>query len=652
MSLTHRTALFAAMACLIACGGSDDEERAEVVGSDASVDAPDAGAPPLDTDAPDDDVETSQDSEENDGADHGPTVEDTSEPPPPPGWEALPLGAQGDLHSIRFLAEQGFRVVGDGGTILRPLGTGWVREWVPNWIGSLRDVISGPDGLHAVGDGGTWLTLEPSGTWVSLPGPDVDLSGLARLGDTVFAVGDEGTIIGRSPGSAMAWESNELDVDLLAIAASPPDAEGETTVFAVGTGGAVLRRVVIDEEPGFDWFADKGAGAAETLRAAWALDTNNVWAVGDSGAIHHYTGGWSTESAGDGESRDLYAIGGGAGLVMAAGASGAFLSRHADEGWSKVTDVQGPLFTAHRFEGIAIGGDRIVAAGADGAMQIKQLPNGPFVDAEAHPSSALRAIASLGIAAIAVGDDGLVVKLHPDGHGALANATSETLHAVTWSTDGVWIAGDAGTLLTTGDIGAPLETVSTGVSASLRGVVALPDGGVLSVGEKGTALRVTAGGEVVQEQSGTAFDLSALFLAGETPTAVGEAGTILVRADGGWTPLPTPAVADLYAGAHAGGRSVVVGAHGTVLYWDEGSAPAVLATDPLAVYYGVAVNDGGAAWIVGFGGAVHKLGADGSLEEVPSPTPLTLRGVAAADGKLIVGGDRGALHEWVGGLPQ
>jgi hypothetical protein len=66
----------------------------------------------------------------------------------------------------------------------------------------------------------------------------------------------------------------------------------ENDVFAVGNDGTILRRV-----NGNDWFA-MASGTTSNLRSVWGSSASDVWAGGVSGTLLHYDGtSWSPISA-------------------------------------------------------------------------------------------------------------------------------------------------------------------------------------------------------------------------------------------------------------------------------------------------------------------------------------------------------------------
>ena len=550
-------------------------------------------------------------------------------PPPPAGWQRVELGAAGDLHTVRFLSG-GFQAAGDGGTILRPIGDGWVREWTPIDAQSISDLAAS----DAVGLGGTWLTRGADGAWHAVATTTVDLHGAATLGADTLAVGAGGVILRRT-GPTLVPEASGVTSDLLAVTAI-----GDDLAVAVGQGGVALHR-----QGGATWQQVQAAPPDVTLRGVHALGPKDVWAVGSTGSVYRFTGEWQAEPTAD--TRDLFAIDGGTSL-LAVGDAGAFLVRAADGGWGIAVDVQGPLYTARRYEGVAAGGDRIVAAGEGGALQVKHLPKGPSLDASSRPASAIRDLAVHGDEAVAVGDDGLAVRLGPSGYGAIDSGTTADLLGLDIAPIGtIWAVGVGGTLVRLQD-GAPPVSIATGTSADLHAVRLLGDGSAIVVGAAGVVLHVSASGAKVEsEPTPTGEDLLDVFSEGATLVAVGRGGTILRRESGTWTSMDAGVAADLHAGDSDGSNAVVVGDFGTIVRWSDGGVPTASAADPAAFYAAVDVDQDGAATVVGWAGALVHLDASGATSPLEAPTSTPLYATARLAGRLLVGGANGELWTYL-----
>jgi hypothetical protein len=622
-----------------------------------------------------------------------------------PGWHPISLGANGDLHQIRFFSELGFRIVGHGGTILRAHGDGWIREWAPHDAPAFHDIARANNSLHAVGQSGWWVTRDESGAWHRWENSvKVHLNGISALADGLIAVGNGGTVV-RRHATGLKYEQVNPDYDINAIAGV-----GSGEAFAAATGGRVLRRGLepgpcelssgdicapcnddqpckegicrvflgADEArctiscasnqecptglecmgdgddrscqppPVVDWFATEVAPAETRLRGVFALDPFNVWVVGDGAYVARFSGPWTKEPCED--ERNLYGVGGGAGRLFAVGEKGAFLSRAAGGDWAKADDLVGPLLAGERYESVAVGGERVIAVGANGALQVKILPDKPFLDSTAQPSGVIRDIAVSGSSAAIVGDLGLLVWLDDAGYGALESGVTTDLNAAHWSVPGetLWVVGHGGTLLRR-SAGAPVAAISTPTTADLHGLTQLPDGALLAVGQAGTVIRINpVNDELVFEDSGQVNDLLDVFMDGSVATAVGKSGTILRRLASGWEPVDANVFTDLHAGHSNGELALAVGAQGVVVHWSQGGDPVTTSADPLSVYFDVLVRDDNSATLVGWAGALHRRDADGKVTALEAPTKSSLYAIDDAAEGLLIGGTSGALWQHKG----
>ena len=585
--------------------------------------------------APDPDVPDTDDSGDSPSEDTAPDVLE----PTPSGWSAIPLGV-GDISAVRWLPTLGFRLVGQDGAIGRQLGATWVREYSPWTTLTLRDIAEAGGRAVAVGDSGLWLDSGPDGVWTPRTlATDQDLNGATALGAALLAVGAGGTVV-RMDDFGVSYELTSDAAVFRAVAA------GDSVAFAVGDDGAVWRRLATpDGDAPFDWVADSGATTEEHLYGALALSDTSAWAVGAGGEILRFNGSWSTEPTNASET--LRAVTGAAGRVVAVGSQGTFLERAADTSWWPVPDLQGPLLAGHDYSGVAVAGGQIVAGGAGGALQIKQLPDGPYLDQEARPNATIRDVAEAGGIAVLAGDHGLLVRVDSGGYGALRVDTTANLLAAHVTADGeAWAVGDGGTVVWHRP-GKAVKTLQITPAVSLHGMTAVA-GFVTAVGAAGVAVRIdtwTKSWSV--EQTGQSADLLDLFASGgDTLTAVGRSGRVMIRKDKQWTELDAGLSVDLHAGAFGGGRSVVVGDKGTVAWWEPGGEVHTRQLSPTAVYYDVAVNADGDADLVGWAGAVHQL-LGSELTQVETPTSAALYAVMRSQGTLWIGGSGGELWRYV-----
>jgi len=624
-------------------------------------------------------------------------------PPPEPDWQRIPLGARGDLHRVRFFVGPGFFALGDDGTILRGGDGRWVREHVASGTPALRDVTLFAGELHAAGEAGTWLVRDPAGVWHSRdPGVIVDLYGAVALQDVIVAVGDKGVIVRMDSKGGFAQEPSGVSLTLHGVAEAGP-----TSAFAVGDAGVAVRRIATptpcvegpddlcnpcseagdcaggacetmpgEEElrctrpcgldaqacpegfhctdsdegghcvpgPTHGWVAFQASSGNVRLRDVFALDARNLWAVGDEGSILHFTGQWKKELSNDASKHGLYGVTGGGGLLLAVGEEGTFLTRRPSGTWALLDDVKGPLLAQRSYGGVAVGAGLAVAAGAGGALQRKELPDGAFFDAESRPKGALRDVAFRGDSGIAAGDGGLLVVVDEGGYGALLSGTAEDLLGVCVGASGArYAAGREGTLLRY-RAGEAVAALSVPTPADLYAVLELDDGSVIAAGQAGTILRYSAGSaEPSLEPTPGSMDLHDVFEAPDGLVAVGEQGTVWSDEGGAWSPVTVPTSFDLFAGAHAGGRSVVAGAGGVVLFWPDGEEPRRLAWHRTVDLHAVEIAEDGSALIAGWAGTLLRLGVSDELEALHSPTSRTIYAAASRGDETVLAGDGGEL---------
>ncbi len=686
------------LACFLFSGCSGGSTN-----NDAGADVGDAQADPGADPGADQQAEIDGDS--GTGSDGSDTNTDDTTTTVTYEWSPIPIGAAGDLHRIRYLPAIGFRIVGSSGTILRPVGEGWVREWTPNTAQAMRDIEVHNDVMHAVGEYGTWLTQDSDGMWQSVdPGVDVHLRGITSVSDAVVAVGNSGVIV-QNRGGVFSQEPSGVFNALHSV-----ESVAESTAYAVGDSGIAVKRVASPrtceegpddlcspcqspddctngrcetmpggastqctlgcgevlgvcpesfictnpEEEGFcipepdhNWIGFQAASAAVSLRDLLVLDSNSIWAVGDNGTIARYgSGQWQLELSNDTQKRDLYAVGGGSGEILAVGDAGLFVEHESNGVWSLLEDVEGPLLTTRRYEGLATGPDRVIAAGEGGALQIKLIPDAAFRDGLAEPPGNLHDLSFAQDVGCAVGDEGVFVFWNSEGYGSIDMGTEEHLYGSVVREDGTaYAVGASGTLIRRGSDGQ-VQALETGTLSDLHAALILDDGTLLAVGANGTVInRDPDTGTLSFEPTPDPRDLLDIFVNDSGVLAIGRGGVILRRQGDNWVTVPSTTTLDLYAGTYSLGRTTIVGAHGIVLSWEDEGSPAKVAESPGDFYYGVWARSNGDILIVGWSGVFLRLRPDLSLAPAEGPTSNTLRTVAEFDGIIVVAGDGGKVWE-------
>jgi serine/threonine protein kinase len=149
------------------------------------------------------------------------------------------LEEAGDLWSLDGTPDDAL-VVGDAGFVAQVTATG--HERIPcDVTASLRSVLRVGEVAYAVGEHGTAVRISGASCIVEHDGgPTLNAVGLGPHGRPL-AVGDEGVSLERS--DAGAWELSDLDAGRASLRGIE---RIERYVYVVGTGGALLRRIVVD----------------------------------------------------------------------------------------------------------------------------------------------------------------------------------------------------------------------------------------------------------------------------------------------------------------------------------------------------------------------------------------------------------------------
>lgn len=172
----------------------------------------------------------------------------------------------------------------------------------------LRDVVALPDGRAiAVGDGGTIITRDASGTWTArnsrVSSPLAGVTAL-RTGGTVraLAVGEAGVVLA-SDDAGVRWTAitSGTTVDLTEVTLG-----GLAGTAAVALGGGVI---LYSDDRGDTWSVAELPAKAVDLRAVASLD-DRFLAVGTAGsALVSHDAGASWTAIDVGVTTDLYGVG-------------------------------------------------------------------------------------------------------------------------------------------------------------------------------------------------------------------------------------------------------------------------------------------------------------------------------------------------------
>lgn len=196
----------------------------------------------------------------------------------------LIVGDGVDLHAVYAAAPKAIWAVGEAGTVVRYNGVVWVSE---NTLAAqpLLGVHGAPSGkIMAVGGAGVAVT-RIDGEWiVKDTGAGVDLYAVHYLSeDEAWLVGADGAIVHVEGDTFTPLEESPTNRHLYALALGP-----DGRLYASGLG-------VILALEGDEW-RNVFASSDVDMRAVFALDEQNVFAVGKSGTILRYDGkNWARE---------------------------------------------------------------------------------------------------------------------------------------------------------------------------------------------------------------------------------------------------------------------------------------------------------------------------------------------------------------------
>ncbi len=478
---------------------------------------------------------------------------------------------------------------------------------------------------------------------------------------------------GTKPETAEGWYSVE------GIAAGPGDVfwdgwADDEGVFVVGDDG------VIFHFDGIDWQRQL-APAPVPIHALWGTDRSDLWAVGWMGLILHHDGaewqqmrGCVVDAAGKypsvPENTPLFDIcGTDDGRAWAVGDRGTILHFNGT-GW--VTEDSGTR--AHLRSVIVLGDGHVMASGGDGTVLCR--------DEDGRWKVLSCSVSSNFTAALALGDHGALLaggRYFVDANGfrgdlVLWNGeTFEKLfsdmefsrfRAVGSVAEGIVTLGDAGHIhLIRED---RVDRVQSGTGHDLLGLVNLPSGEALAIGDFGTILvgdskalscfapAVLAGDDTTlwaEMDSGTDRQLWGIWHdpAQDEVFACGEEGTVLCLDRGKWTPLPPAGELGIHDLARApDGGLLAAGQLGEIHHFDGQTwrkhFDLLMDVTLLSIW-----SDGaGQIFAAGDEGLVLRWnGAD--WERMPSGTKSALYGLWGMDADhLLAVGDFGQVMRWNG----
>jgi hypothetical protein len=622
---------------LMACGPSDkNNDKQDLVSSDVPGDLVLDGVADLGEDGdvePEDGVE--EDSPDDVSEDQGGPIEAE--------FKVFSVAPKSDLRAVWGGTEALF-AVGLDGVIVRRQGGVWTPMLSPTENDLFAVFGHGDDDVFAGGDEGIMLHFNGVG-WSTVDlGLDIDYSETAFLSmwareGHLFVVGEKGAILHHFEG---VWKKEE---SLSSYNLASVWGVSINDIYVGSAGGSVFRRI------GGGWSTQQVTQGGITLNALMALESKDIFAGGTGGALAvHESAGWTPTLSNDAEERTIQAVWAFAtDDVWFIGEDGALV--HSEKGKWNTFDVAGPYYKNHSFYGLwgRAGEEANLAwgVGEKGAMlhfdgvDWKDEPSAPEVDLNDIAGTTWEDV-------IAVGGDGLLMRFNGDRWYGLTRVVETDLQAVSYGVHGVVAVGKGGTIVKI-DGDEVLATSLEGVAAPDLFGICSGSGISVAVGSQGKLYRSTDG-DVWESVSSGVFDTlrDCVVLDSGTVLAVGDMGRIVRLEDSVATTDPVATIANLHRiTATEDGIVYAVGDNGLILR-NSGEGWVKVHEEPGLFLYGLHVLAGQVV-AVGWAGRIILLDPEtDKVETVTAPDSGVLLQVWGADpGHLFVVGKKGRMLQYI-----
>ncbi len=418
--------------------------------------------------------------------------------------------------------------------------TSW--QWVnPLPQGNLLNGVTSvsADTVFAVGDYGTVIKTTNGGTtWLVTPTAggmtealfDVDFTS----SETGWAVGVTGQAV-RTTNGGHTWQYEQLSTirDLLAV-----QFHSHNIGWISGSNGSMFSTL----NAGSTWHAET-TNVTTNLYDVFFIDSLSGWSVGATGTIIHTTdGGNSWSPQGSGTTQPLYSVIFVSPTVgYAAGAFGKVLKTlNGGDTWTPMpTDAIYSLFKIHftsALNGWAMGAFGSIIKTTNGGLSWFEQSSNTYNDIYAVNILS----PTLGYA---VGDYGTILKTTDGGAtwDVLSTGTKNILYGVHFpnQTNG-FAVGEEGTFAKSTDGGYNWNELFTGIFQTYYGVWFNDNNTGWIVGDSAVILKTTNGGATWNDQNSRSEETlnSVYFLNASRGWAVGDFGTILATTNGGSTWAP------------------------------------------------------------------------------------------------------------------
>lgn len=383
----------------------------------------------------------------------------------PDGVEAVDLGTDADLLAVHARGDDVF-VAGTGGTVLRLAGEPpEVRVEEPGVEGTLRAIGGCARGsLYAAGDDGVLLRRRPSGAWRRVR---------AGRGEAFTAVAcDHGRVAAVAADGRVVLVSGARTVELpsgFERAWHGVDGGADGPSWLVGVGG---RLATIER----DHVRIRTAGPTVPIRDLGGMGGALV-AVGEWGRILRQREGIVARVESPTEAGLAALVQVNEGRLLAVGDFGAMV----DIRFDRATLLEAPTEASLR-DGVS-DGEALLVVGAGGTV-LRGRIGAPRASVVPDVGD-LWSVAGTPSEAVAVGDEGVVLRLSPTGFSRVPCETEATLRAVARTDAGTWAVGDDGRIVRVEADGCAIEHEG---GPTLHAVGVGPHGRMLAAGDEGTVL--------------------------------------------------------------------------------------------------------------------------------------------------------------------
>lgn len=281
------------------------------------------------------------------------------------------------------------------------------------------------------------------------------------------------------------------------------------------------------------WWVPQTSGSTENLRAIWAADATNLWAVGDNGTILKGNGStWTAQTSGT--TQHLRAVWGTSATNLWAVGDGGTILKGDGTSWTAQTSN-----TTTVLRGIwGSSGTNIFAVG-DGGTILRSTNGTSWAVTTSGTTNQLRAVHGVDASNIyAVGAVGTILKWSGTAWAAQTSGITSQLNAVfVVNSTNIWAAGTGGVVRK--GTGTAWSAQTSGSTADLNGVWAASTTNLLAAGALSTQMTSTNGTSWTNATLSAAGTFNGVFGTSSTiGWAVGDSGVIFKRDNATAVPYP------------------------------------------------------------------------------------------------------------------